>query len=311
LRERDLIYESVPRAKRSFGNPAMTMVLQCLAGGLLIGGVYSLIAIGLTIIYGVLKIVNFAHGEFLMLAMFAAFFGYRIWGVDPYLMAVLTIPLFFLLGVVIQKFLIQPTMEGGDEHIQILLTMGLAWIMQNVILFFFGPDYRALTLPYTDTTVKLAGIYLSVPKIIACGGAILTTLGIHLLFKKTRLGKSIRAAAQEPWGAYLVGINVKQIYYLSFAIGITCVSIAGFLIIPFFYTAPVVGAQFTLIAFVVVVLGGLGSFTGALVGGFIVGLVEALGGALLPGSYQELIVFSFFIVVLLFKPLGLFVRAHE
>ena len=287
------------------------MILQCLAGGLLIGGVYALIAIGLTIIYGVLKVVNFAHGEFLMLAMYAAFFGYKIWGVDPYLMGLLTIPLFFLLGVVIEKFLIQPTVEGGDEHIQILLTMGLAWILQNAILFFFGPDYRALNLPHADATVKFANIYLSVPKIIACGGAVLTTLAIHLLFKKTRLGKSIRAAAQEPSAAYLVGIYVKQVYYLSFAIGISCVAIAGFLIIPFFYTAPLVGAQFTLIAFVVVVLGGLGSFTGALVCGFIVGLVEALGGALLPGSYQELVVFTFFIAVLLFKPLGLFVRVHE
>jgi branched-chain amino acid transport system permease protein len=289
----------------------MTMVLQCLAGGLLIGGVYSLVAVGLTIIYGVLKVINFAHGEFLMLAMFAAFFGHKFWGIDPYLLAVLTVPVFFLLGISVQKFLIQPTIERGDEHIQILLTTGLAWVIQNLALFFFGPNYRTVTLSYTDAAINFSGIYLSVPKIIACAGAIVTTMGIHFLFKKTKLGKSIRAAAQEPWAAYLVGINVKQIYYLSFAIGISCVSLAGFLIIPFFYTAPTAGAQFTLIAFVVVVLGGLGSFTGALVGGFIVGLVEALGGALLPGSYQELIVFSFFIVVLLFKPSGIFVRAHD
>jgi branched-chain amino acid transport system permease protein len=275
-------------------------------GGLLIGGVYSLVAIGLTIIYGVLKVVNFAHGEFLMLAMFAAFFGYRLLGIDPYFLAFLTLPLFFLLGIVIQKFLIQPTLEKGEEHIQILLTMGLAWVLQNIVLFLCGPDYRTLQLPYTDTTLKLANVYLSVPKIIACSGAALFTLFIHLLFKKTRFGKAIRAAAQEPWGAYLVGINVKRIYYISFAMGIICVAIAGFLIIPFFYTAPMVGAQFTLIAFVVVVLGGLGSFTGAFVCGFLVGIVEALGGALLPGSYQELIVFSFFVLVLLFKPSGIF-----
>jgi branched-chain amino acid transport system permease protein len=284
----------------------MTLIFQSLIGGLLIGGVYSLVAIGLTIIYGVLKIINFAHGEFLMLAMFAALMGNKLFGIDPYFMAIITLPLFFFLGIVIQKFLIQPAIEKGEEHIQILLTMGLAWVLQNTILFFFGPDYRTIQLPYADYTLKFFGIYANFPKLLACGCAALATLFIHLMFRNTRFGKAIRAASQEPWGAYLVGINVKSIYFVSFAIGICCVSVAGFLIIPFFYTAPIVGSQFTLIAFVVVVLGGLGSFPGAFICGFLVGIVEALGSALLPGSYQELVVFSFFVIILLFKPLGIF-----
>lgn len=277
---------------------------------MLIGGVYSLVAIGLTIIYGVLKIVNFAHGDFLMLAMYLAFFSYTIFKIDPYLMAFIALPLFFLLGVIIYKLIIQPIIEKGEEHIQILLTMGLAWVLQNTILYFFGPDYRALKLPYGDIALSMGNVYFSLTKIIACGGAAICTLLVHILFRRTKLGKAIRAAAQESWAAYMVGINVKKIYYISFAIGICCVAIGGFLVIPFFYTSPLAGAQFTLIAFVVVVLGGLGSFAGALICGFLVGLVEGIGSAVLPGSYQELVVFSVFVLILLFKPSGIFVRSN-
>lgn len=287
-----------------------TQILQSLAGGLLIGGVYSLVAIGLTIIYGVLKFVNFAHGDFLMLAMYLAFFSYTLLGIDPYVMVFLALPIFFVSGVVIYKLIIQPVVDKGEEHIQILLTMGLAWVLQNLVLYFFGPDYRSLRLPYGDITLSLGNVYFSLTKIVACAGAVVCTVAVHLLFKRTKLGKAIRASAQEPWAAYMVGINVKRIYYISFAIGICCVSIAGFLVIPFFYTSPLVGSQFTLIAFVVVVLGGLGSFAGALVGGFLVGLVEGLGSAFLPGSYQELVVFTVFVLILLFKPSGIFVRAN-
>jgi branched-chain amino acid transport system permease protein len=287
---------------------SFTQIFQSLVGGLLIWGVYSLVAIGLTIIYGVLKIVNFAHGDFLMLAMYLAFFSYTLLNIDPYLMVFLALPLFFLFGVFIYKLIIQPIVEKGEEHIQILLTMGLAWVLQNMVLYFFGPDYRSLRLPYGDITLSIGNVYFPLTKIIACGGAVICTLAVHLLFKKTKLGKAIRAASQEPWAAYMVGINVKRIYYISFAIGICCVSIAGFLVIPFFYTSPLAGAQFTLIAFVVVVLGGLGSFAGALICGFLVGLVEGIGSAFLPGSYQELVVFSVFILILLFKPSGIFVR---
>ncbi len=285
-----------------------TQFFQSLAGGVLIGGVYSLVAIGLTIIYGVLKIVNFAHGDFLMLAMYLAFFSYTLLKIDPYLMAFIALPLFFILGIVIYKIVIQPIVEKGEEHIQILLTMGLAWVLENIVLYFFGPDYRSLKLPYGDIALSMGNVYFSLTKIFACAGAVVCTLLVHLLFKRTRLGKAIRAAAQESRAAYMVGVNVKRIYFISFAIGICCVSIAGFLVMPFFYTSPLAGAQFTLIAFVVVVLGGLGSFAGALICGFLVGVVEGIGSAFLPGSYQELVVFSVFVLILLFKPCGIFVR---
>jgi branched-chain amino acid transport system permease protein len=285
-----------------------TAILQLIINGLLLGGIYALISIGLTLIFGVLEIVNFAHGEFLMLAMYAAYFLFQLYGVDPYLSLVIILPLFFLIGVAVQRVTIQPILSAPPLN-QIFMTVGLSMVLQNLALFFWKADYRTVKTSYSSLTLKTAGLMISFPRLVAFVLAMGLIAGLLIFLQKTYTGKAIRALAQERKAAMLMGINVYRTYQIAFGMGIACVGAAGAMLMPVFFVFPSVGTLFVLIAFVVVILGGYNSLTGALVGGLIIGVVEAFSGFFISPHLKEAIYFVIFILILLFRPTGLFGRA--
>jgi branched-chain amino acid transport system permease protein len=283
------------------------LLWQASVSGLLIGGVYALVALGLTLIFGVLRIINFAHGALMMLGMYATFFLYSLAGVDPYLAVALVGPAFFLLGAALQRAVIAPNL-GAPESSQLLLTLGVALFLENAALALFSPDYRSLRLPYGSRTFLLGEAVVNLPRLVAFGASVALALGLWLFLKHTDVGRAIRAAAEEREGALLVGIDIRRLYAVAFGLGTAVVAVAGALVTPFLYVTPDVGDVFNILAFVIVVLGGMGSFLGALCGGFLVGVAESLGAALLPGSLKQLPIFALFVLVLLFRPTGLFGR---
>jgi branched-chain amino acid transport system permease protein len=226
-------------------------------------------------------------------------------GLDPYLSVLVTAPVFFGAGVAIQRIVIEPNRDAA-EHNQLLLTLGLALFLENLALVLWQGDFRTLRVPYASASIFIADTLVEVPRLIAAGGAVVIAVALYGFLRGTILGKAIRALAEEREGAMLVGIDVSRIRSVAFGIGSACVAVAGALVTPFFYIAPDVGESFNIMAFVVVVLGGMGNFLGALVGGLIVGLAESLGAAFLPGSLKQLVVFLIFVLVLLFRPEGLF-----
>lgn len=282
----------------------LDLFLQVAINGLLTGGVFAIIAIGLTLIFGVLEIVNFAHGEFVMLGMYASYFLYTLLGIDPYLSILIVMPVFFFLGMLIQKSLIERVMKARF-HIQILLTLGLMLFLQNFAQFAWSSDFRSVKLPYSSSVFHLGGFIISFPRLMACFLALGIAGALYIFLKKTDLGLAIKACAVEKDGAALVGINVGRIYLLAFGIGIACAGAAGSILLPFFYVSPSVGSVFVLTAFVIVVLGGMGNFVGALLGGFIIGAAEAIGEIFLPGALKQVVSFVIFILILFFRPMGL------
>ena len=272
--------------------------------GLTTGAIYALVALGLTLIYGVLHIINFAHGAALMVALYGVYFLFTRLGIDPYLALPLMVPAMFVAGYVLYRWVIGRASSGRDENI-LLVTLGVAIILENLALLFFTSDTRTIDTPYTLTTVNLLGATISLPKVVAMAGALLAAALLWLLMKRTSLGRAIRACAKERHGARLVGIDVERVFALSFGIGLACLGAAACFLMPIYYVNPTVGAGFVLIAFTVVVLGGMGSFGGALVGGLLIGVVESLGGLLLGESLGQIGIFAIFIAVLLFRPRGL------
>ena len=286
----------------------LIIIIQLIINGLLLGGMYALISIGLTLIFGVLEIINFAHGEFLMLSMFASFWLFQLYGIDPYLSLLIILPLFFLIGLAIQRAIIQPILNAPPLN-QIFMTVGLSMVLQNLALFVWRADYRTVKTAYSALTLKTSGLMISFPRLVAFILA-MGVIGALLIFlKKTYTGKAIRALAQERRAAMLVGINVYRTYQIAFGIGIACVGAAGAILMPVYFVFPSVGALFVLIAFVVVILGGYNSLTGALIGGLIIGVVEAFSGFFISPHLREAISFVIFILILLFRPRGLFGRA--
>jgi len=284
---------------------SLVILVPAILNGLLTGAVYGLVALGLTLIYGVLHIINFAHGALLTAAMFAAFFAHRFLGLDPYLAAIVLTPLFFALGYCLQRFVIGPAAHGEDRNI-LLVTLGLAVVIENVLLYAFGADTRTLNLDYAFDVVDLGIAFLAVPRVIGFGVVLVVALVLWLILSLTDTGKAIRAVAKEKLGAELSGIDVGHIYAVTFGLGTACLAIAACLLIPTYYVNPHIGNAFVLIAFTIVVLGGMGSFVGALVGGFIIGLTESLGGLFLGENLGRIGVFVIFVAILLFRPTGLF-----
>jgi branched-chain amino acid transport system permease protein len=281
------------------------ILIPAILNGLMTGAVYALVALGLTLIYGVLHIINFAHGALLTAAMFAAFFANRWLGLDPYVAAFLLTPLFFALGYALQRLVIGPAAHGEDRNI-LLVTLGLAVVIENALLYCFRADTRTLDLPYGFDTIEVGPAFLAVPRVVAFVAVIAVTLALWLIMRFTDTGKAIRAVAKEKLGAELVGIDVAHVYAVTFGLGTACLAVAACLLIPSYYVNPSAGNAFVLIAFTVVVLGGMGSVAGALVGGLFIGVVESLSGLWLGESLGQIGIFVMFILVLLLRPSGLF-----
>ena len=285
--------------------PPTEIILPALANGVLNGGVYALVALGLTLIYGVLHIINFAHGSLLMLAMYGAYFAFTLLHIDPYLALPLMMAAMGVVGYVLYRFVVGPFSHGQDRNI-LLVTLGCAVVLDNLALVLFKGDSRTIETPYSFEVVEVGGMFLALPRLVSFAVAILLCAALALLIARTDLGRAIRAVARERTGARLVGIDVEKIFALSFAIGIATLGAAACLLLPSFYVAPSVGNAFVLVAFTIVVLGGMGSFVGAMVGGVIVGLTESLGGLFLGEALGQIGISLIFIAILLLRPTGLF-----
>lgn len=284
-------------------NPGL--VTQSVVTGLLLGGVYALVSIGLTLIFGVLGVVNFAHGAMLTLAMFIVYWLTTSLGLPVYVATLVAVPVMLGFGMLVQRGLLhQMTLQGNHEG-PLLVMLGVSLLIINVLLMVFGG--RPLSVPSSvDGSVRFLGAIASYERLIAFGGALLVALALTLILKKTTLGMSIRAVSSNSQGAQLVGVNVGRVYALTFGLGSACVAVAGGLMSPFLSLTPTVGEEFTILAFVIVVLGGLGSVVGATVGGLVIGLVQTVGALYLPGTGSLILVFAVFVLVLLFRPQGLF-----
>jgi branched-chain amino acid transport system permease protein len=273
--------------------------------GLTTGAVYALIALGLTLIYGVLHIINFAHGAALMVALYAVYLLKVHLGIDPYLALPIVVPGMFVFGYALQRGIINRASHGKDENI-LLVTLGLSIVLENLALLAFKSDTRTIETSYTLTTVQIGPAYIALPKLVAFAGALVASALLLWIVTRTDLGRAIRAVAKEKHGAKLMGIDVDHVYALSFGIGLACLGAAACFLLPAYYVNPQVGSGFVLVAFTIVVLGGMGSFAGALVGGLLVGVVESIGGLFLGESLGQIGIFMIFIAVLLFRPQGLF-----
>lgn len=280
------------------------ILIPSFINGLTTGALYALVALGLTLIYGVLHIINFAHGAMLMMALYGVFFLHRLFGIDPYVALLIVAPAMFAIGYVLQRFVISKASHGRDENI-LLVTLGLSIVIENMALYFFRSDTRTIDTPYSFEVVEFAGAFLPLPKVVAFFGALLTAALLWAFMARTDLGRAIRALAKERKGARLVGINVDHVFAMSFGIGVACLGVAACLLLPGYYVNPQVGYGFVLIAFTTVVLGGMGSFVGAMIGGLVIGVVEAMGGLFLGDSLGQFGIFAIFILILLFRPTGL------
>lgn len=281
------------------------ILFPAVLNGITTGAVYALVALGLTLIYGVLHIINFAHGAALMMALYGVYFLKQSFGIDPYLALPAMVAAMFVAGYLLQRGVINRASHGKDENI-LLVTLGLSIVLENLALLAFKSDTRTIDTPYTLATVAIGPAMIAVTKLVAFGGALVASALLLWIVRRTDLGRAIRAVAREKQGARLVGIDVDHVYAMSFGIGLACLGAAACFLLPAYYVNPQVGGGFVLVAFTIVVLGGMGSFAGALVGGLLIGVVESLGGLWFGESLGQIGIFLLFIAVLLFRPQGLF-----
>lgn len=286
----------------------MSLYLQALIDGLLIGGVYATIAVGLSLSFGVMRIINWAQGELLMVSMYISYFILSRFNLDPYFVMIITFILMFGVGYLLQGTVLSNLLakETAREPLSVLLfTSGLGIFLTNVVLSIAGAAPLTATTRYSGMMLNISNIFLSAPKIISFVIACISTITLYIVLQRTEIGRAIRATAQDRRVATLMGINQRKIYNLALGISIGLVGMAGALLIPFFSVSTTVGTTFSFKAFVIVVLGGKGSVLGALLGGFIVGIIEKIGGVIWSDSIAQMLVFIIFIIVLLFRPNGL------
>ena len=281
----------------------MEQISNILTLGLLLGGIYALVSVGLNLIFGVIRIINFAQGEFVMLGMYGAYACYSFMGVDPYVALVLVVPVLGLLGMAVYWFIMRPLQN--EPMMQVFASFGLLLVLQNAILGITGGLTYSVNTPLSNITYGMGSIQISLSRLIVLVAAAVVALALGAFLTRTTFGQAIRAVAQDRKGAQLMGINVERTYMWSFAIGTGLAGLAGVLLTPIFTMSPQIGGNFIMAAFAVVVLGGLGSVLGAFIGGFVVGLTEAIGGYYVDPVLKNAILFSVFIVVLLVKPSGL------
>ena len=283
----------------------MEVIPQLVVSTILLGGLYALIAVGLTLIFGVMRVVNFAHGEFLMLAMYAAFWAFTLLHFDPYLTLFVSLPLFFAVGWVSYRVVMRPVIHAS-HNAQVFTTVGLSILLQNAALVLFTADAQFLRTDYYTVVLRLGGAVFNLAQTVAFVIAVIATAALFAFLRWSYTGKIMRATAQDPQVASLMGIDTGRIYALTWSVGITCVGAAGVLLAPIYPVYPTAGLQFVLIAYVAVVLGGLGNMAGALIAALLIAAVEVIGSYTIGTAWKEVLYLVLFILVLVVRPAGLF-----
>ncbi|MBM3732126.1 MAG: branched-chain amino acid ABC transporter permease [Acidimicrobiia bacterium] len=283
------------------------LILQAVVSGLLMGLIYALVAVGLSLIFGLMEIVNFAHGEFLMLAMFASFWLWALGGLDPLLSLPLVAALLAGLGLATHYGIIRRVLDA-PMLAQICATFGLAVALRASAQYLWTPDFRIVNDPWIAGRVQFGSIFIGQPQLVAGGVCLAAFVGLWLFVTRTETGLALQATSQDRQAAAIVGIPTDRMSSLGWAIGLGCVAVAGSMLSTFFYIFPDVGVNFALLAFVAVALGGFGSILGSLVAGVMIGLIESLGGLLISPSYKNVIVYALYLAVVLIRPMGLFGR---
>jgi branched-chain amino acid transport system permease protein len=290
---------------RRLGPAQIDVLAQLAVATVLLGGIYALIAVGLTLIFGIMRVVNFAHGEFLMLGMYLAFWAFALYAVDPYVVVLVSIPVFFVVGLVAYVLVMRGVIHAS-HNVQIFTTVGLSVVLQNVALVAWAGDFRFVRPWHLSTVIRAGSTTFNLSQVVAFLIAVGFTVALVAFMKWTHAGRVMRATAQDRDAATLMGIDTDRVYRLTFAIGIAAVGAAGVLVAPLYAIYPTAGLQFVLLAYVVVVLGGLGDMFGAMLGSFIVAAVEVAGSYLLGTAWKEIFYFILFILVLVFRPAGIF-----
>lgn len=285
----------------------MEVFFQTIVSGFLIGGVYALIGLGMTLIMGVMGIINLAHGQLMMVAMYITFVLFTHFGIDPYLCIFVTMPILFIIGIFIQKYLLNPLIkiESILPENQVLMTVGIGMVITEIARFIFTSNYVSIKTSYATKAIFIRNISINFPMCIAFLIALFFTVLLFWFLLKTDIGRAIRATAQDKDAAILMGINTPKITYITFGLGSALVAVAGTILLPIYYLFPDIGGPFTLKAFVITILGGLGSTVGAILGGIILGVAESLGATYVGMGYREAVGFVIFILTLLFLPGGL------
>lgn len=293
----------------------LELFLQVIIAGILIGGLYSIIGLGMSLIMGVMRIINLAHGELMMVAMYITYWTFALFQIDPYVSLLIVLPALFLLGCVLQRFLINAVMYVDSilPQNQVLLTVGIGMVLSNLALLAFSANYRSVPVSYAGKTlywdIELGGqtiaLSFNFPLLVAFGIAVTLTSGLFFFLMKTDIGRMIRATAQDKDAAALMGVNTRRITVITFGFGAALVGAAGALLVPIYYLFPSIGGPFTLKAFIITVLGGMGNTVGAILGGLVLGLAESLGSAYVSLGYKDAFGFVMFVLVLIFLPKGL------
>jgi branched-chain amino acid transport system permease protein len=283
----------------------MHVLPQLIVSTLLLGGIYALIAVGLTLIFGVMRVVNFAHGEFLMLGMYLGFWAFALLGFDPYLTLVVSLPLWFAVGWASYRVVMGPIVHAS-HNVQVFTTVGLSIALQNLALVLWTADARFVRTDYYAVVVRIASAAFNVAQIVAFGIAVALTAGLFAFMRWSYTGKVMRATAQDRQAAALMGIDTDRVYAVTWAVGIACVGAAGVLLAPVYPVYPTAGLQFVLIAYVAVVLGGLGDMAGALIASLVVATVEVAGSYVIGTAWKEVLYLVLFIAILIVRPAGLF-----
>lgn len=285
----------------------MEVFIQTLVSGILIGGIYALIGLGMTLIMGVMKIINLAHGQLMMVAMYITFVLFDSIHLDPYGSLLIAMPALFVLGALIQKYLLNPLLQIDSilPENQVLMTVGIAMVLTEIMRFLFSSDYQSVKTSYSSATLYLGGISFNVAMFIAFGIAVLLTALLFFFLTKTDLGKCVRATAQNKDAALLMGINAEWITVLTYGLGSALAAAAGCLLLPIYYLFPDIGGPFTLKAFVITILGGMGSTVGAIVGGVLLGVAESFGAVYISMALKDVVGLVIFLLVLIFLPGGL------
>jgi len=294
-----------PAARIAMQN--IELILQGICTGIMMGLIYALIASGFTMILGVMNVVNFAHGNFVMMGMYLAYsLGVRF-GLDPFASIVVVIPVMIIFGATVYFIIIKP-IQGQPQYAQMIVTLGLLYVIENVVIWIFGGESRTLNTPYTTAAIALGGVRLSVARLLGASASLVVLGGLFLFLYKTDFGRAVRACANEPESAQGVGINLNKVFYTAFGIGAAMAGIAGCIVMPFQVCNPTAGIPAVLKATVIVIVGGFGSIPGALFGGLVIGIAESVTSAIWSPAFANVVVFSVLILMLLWKPSGVFSR---